>query len=175
MTQQARAVLSACDQALKELEANPPQELWKLRWFTTVALLRCVGHALKKVDGSSGDAAMKTAIDAAWSRWNADRSDNEIFWCFIEEERNRALKEFTFHASQGVVIELATGRLMRDREGQLTQEDPNKEGRAWHTYTISKGPFAGQDQRVVVRQSIKWWREQLDRVDREASATDVTR
>jgi hypothetical protein len=170
MTQQARAVLSACEQALTELEADPPHELWKLRWFTAVALLRCVGHALKNVDRVSGEASIKTAIDDAWSRWQADKSANAIFWDFIEEERNRALKEFTFGAGRGVVIEPPTGRFVRGREGKWIHVNPDEEGRSWHTYTITKGPFTGQDQRAVVRQSIQWWEEQLDQIDQEASS-----
>jgi hypothetical protein len=168
MTQQARTVLAACELALKELEMEQPLELWQLRWFTVVALLRCVGHALAKVDHVSGNTSMKTAIDDAWSRWQADRAAHAIFWDFIEEERNRALKEFTFGAGRGVVIEPPTARFEIDTQGKWKRTNPNEEGRSWHTYTITKGPFKGQNQRDVVREAIQWWKEQLDQIDREA-------
>ena len=120
MTQKAREVLSECEQALTELKVGPLQELWKLRWFTAVSLLRCVGHVLEKVDGTSGDAAMKNAIDDAWKRWKRDRTANVIFWDFIEKERNSALKEFTFGAGQGVVIEVPTAQFRRNPDGTFS-------------------------------------------------------
>jgi hypothetical protein len=93
---------------------------------------------------------MRTAIDDAYERWRAERSAHAIFWEFIEEERNRALKEFTFGAGRGVIIDLGQGRVR-------------------HTYEMVRGHFKGQDQRDMVRHAIKWWEQQLDQIDREAS------
>ena len=171
MTRQARAVLSACELALDELSADPSYEQWMLRWFTAVALLRSVGHVLRSTDRAAGDA-MRTAIDDAYERWRADRSAHTIYWRFILEERNRAMKEFTFGAGRGVVIEPPTGRFERDSTGKLRHVNPDEEGRVWHTYEMVRGHFKGQDQRDMVRHAIKWWEQQLDQIDREAAAAD---
>ena len=172
MTQQARQVLYACNQALAELEAGPPQELWKLRWFTAVAALRAVGHVLKNVDQASGNDAMQTAIDNAWGRWQADRSAHPIFWDFIEEERNRVLKEFTFGASQDLIVQVPAARFQINPDGRWTPLNPGATGGWQFTDRIRGGPFEGQVGCDVVRQAIEWWEQQLDQIDQEAAAAD---
>jgi hypothetical protein len=147
MTSKAREVLGDCEKALQDLSIHGLQgRAWRLRWVTAVVLLRTVGYVLKKVDEVSSPY-MKEAIDEAWKE--CKRTKPQIFHCFIEEDRNLILKEYTIRAGQGVTIHV----------GSHTE---------W-SYTIRGGPFDGRDQREVVEEAIAWWKQYLDRVDDRAS------
>jgi hypothetical protein len=76
-----------------DLDDDHPE--WRLYWIAGLALLRTIGHVLDKIDAKISDEHRKI-IDATWNRWKASRSDNAIFWDFIEQERNNLLKTFEF-------------------------------------------------------------------------------
>ena len=65
----------------------------RLRWITAITILRAVGHALRNMDATRSDA-LRSAIDAAWSRWKSQPFQYLIFSEFIEKERNTILKEY---------------------------------------------------------------------------------
>lgn len=152
MTTTARKVLADCKAAHGLLETELDAMRFRLLWASGVALLRSVGHVLKKVDSKSGPEVAR-AINAAWGRWSEDREANAIFWYFIEEERNNILKEYEFGFLSGPIEVLVTpdNDLFTLDEGLFCP--------------ISEGRFGGEDCRDIMAESIAWWETQLDRID----------
>ena len=147
MTTKAREVLADCKVALQELRTEGLQgHAWRLRWITTVVLLRAVGNVLAKVDSVSS-VGMKGAIKEAWDECKGERPP--IFVNFIKEDRNLILKEYSIRTGQGVTVEVG---------------GPTK----W-SYRIKGGHFDGRDQREVVEKAIAWWEDYLDDVDARAA------
>ena len=87
MTAAARTVLADCVAVLDMLEVEEDEQRWRVLWAGAMALVRAIGHVLRKVDGE--DAMVRPRIDEAWNRWRADRSTHAVFWESIEQERNR--------------------------------------------------------------------------------------
>jgi hypothetical protein len=152
MTTAARAVLEDCRGALAELVDGLQGGAWRRRWITAVVLLRAVGHILDKIDSRSAKYARPIA--AAWSSLNGSKPAPTIFWAFIESERNNILKEYELSAGQGATV------------GPLGASKPT----VTHHYLINSGPFAGRDQRDVVREAIAWWEAYLDAIDKTATS-----
>lgn len=106
---------------------------WRLYWFAGVALLRTIGHVLKKVDSLNGEAH-KIAINESWQNWKENRDLHSIFFEFIEEERNNILKEFSFGA-------------------ELPEEDDSR-------LLVFSG--TNLDAHQLFREAVYWWRIQLE-------------
>lgn len=168
MTTSARLVLADCKQAASEIDSGVQGSAWRLRWVTSVVLLRAVGHVLDKVD-SSRSANHKFAIDAAWKALQQSKPQPEIFWQFIEDERNSILKEYRLSAGQGVTVRpgIVTFNLK-------TGEQHASEGLSpiYH-YVINDGAFKGRDQRHVLREAIEWWQGYLDAIDSNVAARNA--
>lgn len=152
MTITARKVLADCKTAHELLEIESDAVRFRLLWISGVALLRSVGHVLRKVD-SNGDPKVARAINIAWKRWSEDKGANAIFWDFIEEERNNILKEYEFGFLSGPIEVLVTPN------NALFTLDENL------FCPISEGHFGGKDCRDVMAEAIAWWETQLDRID----------
>lgn len=150
MTKAAREVLEDCRGAVDEIVDGIQGRSWRRRWVTAVVLLRTVGHVLEKVDVRIS-SEYRRAIDDAWAQLKSSKPNPEIFWQFIEAERNNIMKEYEVGAGQGATV-------------RLGQNKPIE-----HHYLINSGPFAGRDQRVVLREAIAWWESYLDGIDREAN------
>ena len=101
----ARRVLNDCEAVLDMLEDEEHEQRWRILWVAAMALVRSVGHVLRNVDRE--DPQAQPLIDVAWDRWHAERSANEIFWEFIENERNNILKEYQFSVLDSAVVGLA--------------------------------------------------------------------
>jgi hypothetical protein len=151
-------VLRDCEAALADLRAGPTGLQWRTRWAAAVALLRSVGHVLDKVDGAASPERRK-AFDEAWEALQngKPRGVPEIFWRFIEDERNNLLKAYRTSARQNVTVSVGP-------------VGSNRPSRAAYEHVMASGPFAGQDPRDVVEQAIAWWRAYLDAVDQRAAA-----
>jgi hypothetical protein len=149
MTSSARLVLDDCRGAVEEIFDGIQGPTWRRRWITAVTLLRTVGYVLGAVD-TKVSPEYKRAIDTAWSALNASKPAPAIFWEFIDTERHNIVHEYEVGAGQGVTVFL----------GQ-------KRSPEYH-YLLNTGPFAGRDQRVVLREAISWWESYLDAIDRSA-------
>jgi hypothetical protein len=122
---------------------------WRIDWVATVALLRAVGHVLHKVDGSASEVA-RTAIAAAWQRWESDPAD-AIFRDFIDQERNTVLKEYELGSAAPAYLQTEDGGriLLEDGSGAILLEQPSLE---------------------PVREALQWWEEQLDLLEAEIAS-----
>ena len=162
MTNKAREVLDDCRKAVSEIKDGVMGRKWRIRWASSVVLLRAVGHVLKKVDAAR-DPTLGQVIHQEWMRLNASKPEPLIFWKFIEEERNNILKEYKIVAGQGVTIRPGSMHL------NLTAGNRTSESNlpTLYHYTINSGPFAGRDQREVLHEAIEWWQKFLDRIDTE--------
>jgi len=153
MIQKARSVLEDCKHSLALLEDEIRPDSFRVLWVAGVALARAVGHVLQKVDAAR-PGPLKTAVDKAYAARKDDRDANAIFWEFIEEERNRVLKQYEVGFFAGPVELVA--------EGELHVLDENV------FCPIADGRFAGEDCRDLLAEAIKWWEQQLARIEAAA-------
>lgn len=112
---------------------------WRHSWIAGIALLRAIGHVLSKVDAEKSQKH-QAAIDRWWNESKSDRASSEIFWEFVEKERNTLLKTYSFGA-----------RLSQDENGYYVEFED------------------GYDAFEMFRQAVYWWREQLISVESTAS------
>ena len=113
--------------------ADGDEELreWRISWVAGVTLLRTIGHVLAKVDSTcSKDAQLH--ISQFWQRIQSDKNKYNIFWEFIERERNNILKAYEFGA-----------------KFQVDQDGPK--------ILLADGADAFQKYRLAVY----WWRTEL--------------
>lgn len=154
---QARRVLADCQVALERADLALDPVDFRVSWAALLALLRAVGHVLDKVDGKQGES-LRRAIDARWQRWREDRPGNQIFWEFIESERNNVLKVYEFGY----------------KEDDVRIEEMHSDGtRVVHSNVpfqsrLRIGPFAGQPGLDVARTAIAWWTHELDTIEGQA-------
>jgi hypothetical protein len=145
--------------AAQELLDNHDQfeehQEWVLYWVAGVALLRSVGHVLDKVD-SARCPTLKQIISKKWTSWNTDRAQNEIFWDFIEKERNNVLKVFELgvHGVDQMPIVLCGGT--------SASEDDS-------VYFIDylHHDETGEDGRDLFHEAVNWWQQQLQAIETE--------
>jgi hypothetical protein len=149
MTKAAREVLEDCRGAVEEIADGIAGRAWRRRWVAAVVLLRTVGYVLKEVDARISPE-YERAIDEAWSSLSVSKPEPAIFWQFIDKERGNIIHQYEVGAGQGVTIHL--------------DHKPTE-----YHYLINTGPFAGRDQRVILKEAIAWWESYLDRIDQAAN------
>lgn len=163
MTAAARRVLADCEAALEMLEDVQDEQRWRVLWIGAMALLRAVGHILRKVDGEA--LQQVTVINAAYERWNAGQAEHAVFREFIEKERNNILKEYRLSVLDSAEVGLA-----------ISVDDPNAgivardapfvvDGNLFRPITDGFG--TGEDARDVYRTAIEWWDVELSRLETE--------
>jgi hypothetical protein len=163
MTTAAREVLEDCRGAVAELIDGVQGRQWRRRWVVAVVLLRAVGHVLDKVDADRSPA-YRAAISAWWVGIKGTKPKPEIFWGFIEDERNTILKEYRTSAGQGATVQLG-GIEFSLGTYEVRADQP---GPTIHHYTVDSGPFAGREQRDLLSEAIAWWERELDGIDKTA-------
>ena len=152
----ARAVLADCRVALRLLGTADEPATFRVQFAACCALLRTVGHVLEKVDRKDSPQHM-AAIDAAYGRWRADRSKYALFWDFIENERNRILKEY----DQNIVYGGHMFIYHNAETGEALQEEVGSD-----LYVpLGAGPFQGEDVRDMVDHAIGWWELELNLIE----------
>nr|WP_143023843.1 hypothetical protein [Pseudomonas benzenivorans] len=153
MTERARWALQDCKGAALELRQNDDVFAWRRRWLTVVTLLRAIGHILKNVDRKqSQDNAH--AIDLWWQELSKNKLGNEIFWKFINKERNSILKEYLTEGSF---------------KASITTYHTTNESIGSTSSHFEDGHFKGRSTLEVVEEAIEWWEIQLDAIDAYAS------
>ena len=162
MTTTARLVLSDCEGVLASIKEDMRSELWRPRWAGLVALLRAVGHVLDKVDGAHSPEAGQVIADA-WSDLKKSKPEPRIFWQFIEEERNNVLKTYEFGPAMNITIRPGTAHL--NLATGDTYSSPS--GPTTFDAFMRSGGFEGQDPLALCRDAIEFWRDHLDKIDRQ--------
>ena len=163
MTVAARRVLADCEAALEMLENERDEQRWRVLWIGAMALLRAVGHVLRRADGET--PRQRAAIDAAYRRWKVSRSEHAVFREFIEKERNNILKEYRLNVVDSAELGLAVVTCDPDT-GCVTDETPFVLDE--NLFRPMTGGFgAGEDARDVYRGAIEWWGTELSRLEAE--------
>lgn len=150
MVLRARKVLDDCKHALSLLEDVTEPDTFRVLWVSGIALARTVGHVLKKID-SVNDPEVNKAVAQVYDSWKKDRSGNIIFWEFIEQERNRVLKQYEMNFIEGAVDIVANDKVYTLDECLYCP--------------IADGVFGGEDCRDMIEESIKWWDRQLNHIE----------
>jgi hypothetical protein len=114
-----------------------------------VVLLRSVGYVLASVDAKISPE-YKEAIAAAWDQLNQSKPRPAIFWEFVDRERHNIVHEYEIGAGQGATVHLA-------RNFPVERH-----------YLVNTSPFAGYDQREILREAIAWWEACLNDIDQAA-------
>jgi len=148
----ARTILSDCKNAQAVLEDESDTVRFRLFWVAGVVLLRAVGHVLHKVDRDRSPA-IKLQIDQAYEKWKGDRETNAIFWEFIDDERNRMLKEYEIGFLSGPI------NVLVQPSGEIATLDHNL------FCPIADGRYSGEDSRDVMAEGIAWWEKQLSAIE----------
>jgi len=159
---EARMVLADCEAALEMLEDERDEQRWRVLWVGALALVRAVGHVLWKVDARIPEA--REAIKAAYGSWKSKQPEHLIFREFIERERNNILKEYRMNVLDSSEVVVVVG----DSEAGYTTDilDENL------SRPMVEGFGVGEDARDVYRAALKWWDEQLTRLEAALNRAD---
>ena len=166
MTVAARKVLADCEIALDMLEREKDFEHWRVHWMGALALLRAVGHVLVKVDGE--DNKLRVLIDALYDCWKMERTNNAIFWNFIEEERNNILKEYKFNLYPNENIDIVVQTTAQHFKTSELSPSPQVFQIGENIYRpIADGFNEGEDARDIYREALDWWNTQLTELEKQ--------
>jgi hypothetical protein len=158
-------VLQDCETAIAKHRDDLQGEEFRISWVAILTLLRAVGHVLEKVDAKA-DPHLKAELDKKWAELRKTRPAPEIFWEFIEKQRNLVLKQYDLGVSRRSKV---GETILEGRQVQIHVELSLNQGSVSvakaDVSRMSSGFFAGQDERVVARSAAKWWRETLDELD----------
>lgn len=155
----ARKALDDCKFSFELLKAdNREPQRWRVHWASTVMLLRAVGHVLDNTDKPLSDKH-RSAIDRAWNAWKANRDENEIFFRFIQEERNNVVKEYKFGAAPEpilIVTESGDQIVTNDGDALVTEQEH---------FRLTLDGYAGRDGGEVISEAIAWWEAELSKIE----------
>ncbi len=159
----AHVVLQDAKYAIRNYDCSLQAEAFRISWLTIISLLRAVGHVLKNVDAKASPA-LERSIKEKWDGLQASKPQPIIFWGFIDEERNRFLKEYAHGISRTSTIEtlipgvFATLDLANARGGTFSPL-PLPQSH------LRSGPFADRNEKEVAWEAYAWWREYLKDVE----------
>lgn len=153
----ARQVLADARRAADWLENDEiDEQVFRILWAGTLALVRAVGHVLHRVDAAE-NPILRDIVRKAYRSWKQDRERHAIFEGFIELERNNILKEYRagYQIGEiGVVLDPYDGG---DRCIAVLPPSIYR--------PLAEGPFEGDDARDVLAVALQWWQGQLDEIE----------
>jgi hypothetical protein len=132
MTERARRVLQDCKFALEKFESGPVIDEFRLTLVLCLTLLRSVGHVLK--NEAQETTHLQVALDSTWP----EKKRSPIFIEFIEEYRNKVVKEYRSPV-------------------RWVSHSSVEDNRSWMEYPITAGQYTGRDVREVIQEAIAWW------------------
>lgn len=134
----SRRVLADCVLSLEKFISQPVSDEFRLTLVTCFALLRAVGHVAHNEAEEIGISSKTSLI------WSQVKND-DLFVHFINEFRNNVLKEYRSSVNWA----------------SITSQDGHR-----MEYLISEGFYNGHDVRDLMKESIKWWCNFLDRLEK---------
>lgn len=168
MTNAARVVLQDAKFAIAAHVNTLQSEAFRISWLGVIAALRAVGHVLANVDAPSSPA-LRRAVDEMWADLVRTRPEPQIFWGFIEQERNRFLKNYEHGISRTLTVPAAEGGGYVQVDGGRSRGGEFSPGSEYDSH-LTSGLFAGRPEREVAREAHEWWSSYLDEVDALATS-----
>ncbi len=160
----ARLVWTDSEALLRKCEYAASEQEFRTYWFCSVAILRAIGHVLKKQDAAKNER-LKGFVNDLWDhKWREDKRSNGIFFEFLDPERNRGIKEYDFSFYSGaqkvpILVDVVGERIeVIDVETDLYRP-------------LETGPFSGTDARDILFDAREWWGEQLDAIEKFLEGT----
>lgn len=153
----ARQVLNDARRAIDLCENAKNDQDFRVHWVAAIALLRAVGHVLRNVDAK--DSGVASAVNALWAEWKNDSAKHEIFWEFIEQERNMTLKDYELSFWRDTpTIPFVVTKTPLDGGGP----EAEKFDMSVDIYRpMVGGPYDGEDARDALSAGADWWDGQL--------------
>ena len=133
----AKRALSDADSAYSKFQDNPIDVDFRHLIVLCLTLLRVVGHVVDKEN--SGESKKKVN-----AYYKAHIKNVDLFRFFIEEYRNNLLKTYTSKISWQSMTTL-------DNEHRMD-------------YLLEAGHYAGRDIRDLIKESIAFWDDHLDKI-----------
>ena len=120
--------------------------------------MRSVGYVLKNID-TQASASHKAVIESEYKRLQSTKPVPEIYWEFIDRERNLVVKEYLFAdrligataVTSVTYLDPDTGKIETFKFDQIVDN--------FEVYSKSfrDGPFKGRAKLDVVDEAIAWW------------------
>jgi len=162
----ARQVLNDAAKASSLLESEDDEQLRRVFWVASIALARASLHVLDKVDAVL-HPTLREKVDLGWRGLNESKPDPEIFWSFLELERNLVLKQFELAPDledNFLILEGGSDFLLLEDGSRLALEG---------FFSIkTDGPFKERDGREVLSEALAWVDKYIARFEASASESD---
>ena len=167
MNLRAHVVLQDAKFAIEAHTDTLQSEYFRISWISVITLLRAVGHVLKKVDAETSPE-LKAAIEKKWSELQKTKPEPQIYWGFIECERNRFLKNYEHGIQRWFTF---SGPTIDGKKTFISADGANSRGGQFspgskYESVISNGPFAGRSERSVAWDAYNWWENYLKDIER---------
>lgn len=170
MTKTARLILEDAKHAINKYTEDLQGADFRISWLAIITLLGSVKDGLDHVDYNLSPG-MKSAIKT--KRDENNKLQPDIFFKFINKERNRFVHQYKHGVTKSVYTEVTinkkdgstgTFRVYISDPVNATLSTTNGN----YQSIIADGPFAGMSEKVVALQAYEWWLKYLDEVDRLA-------
>jgi|SRR5450432_2769453 hypothetical protein len=156
----ADEVLQDCIYLLKKYDKNLQGIDFTLNWYNIVSLLRTVGYILKHVD-TKISLKHKNVITEEFDRIGKSKPEPEIFWKFIDLERNFLQKEYKRNVKR--TLTLPTNGIFMVIETGGSTKITLRDGQEFKS-TITEGHYKGQNEFEVAKLAVKWWESYIENI-----------
>ena len=147
MVVRAKRALEDCRIALQRFENMPVADDFRLDLILCLTMLRVVGNVISREAAENGNP-LAEANQTLW----AIRSVDPIFQCFIEDFRNKVLKEYRACVGWSSIV----------------SEDGHR-----MEYLVTEGCYEGEDVRELIAIAIAWWEQYLADLEALMSGNSV--
>ncbi|MEM6758601.1 MAG: hypothetical protein AAF601_03895 [Pseudomonadota bacterium] len=129
---------------------------WRVQWIGVCALLRASVHLFQSDAKACLNKRITDELSNEWKSIKENDADHEIYWKFINKERNAVLKEYHWTAYEAYFDELGED-IPASKIGIFSMVDPTI-SKKLH---INSGNYKGQDAFQVLELAIAWLEERI--------------
>ena len=170
MTLLARKALSDCRLALRLLEDEAQEDVWRVHWAGALALVGVINDILERHKKTSPIGKVYRKKFDEW-KIKADPS-HSIFRDFIKGERNLLLHEYKTNVDVRKEVEIY---LVDERPAYFPSNESEQAPASSEVFMLDQnifrpmqsGDWRGEDARDVYETALNWWEKQLDEIDAE--------